>query len=107
MFICVVCISNIIIVSIAITSNNNVTNNGWSGIYLGSHNERVDILNNNISYNKKEGLRLLSFDDGLIDGNIINYNELGIWLWSGSDNNTIINNDINYHIYTSNYLSIF
>ena len=77
-------------------SNNIITYNGHHGIYLADHNERVDILNNNISNNYGIGLFLISFDYGTIQENIINYNERGIDLRS-SDSNTFIENSINYN----------
>ena len=75
-------------------SNNDIVYNNKCAIRLLGDNQRVDILNNNISYNSYEGILLTSADFCEIRGNTIDYNDIAIFLDS-SHNNIISGNSIN------------
>ncbi len=52
-------------------TNNTITNNIQSGVYIGKNNKNIDILENNISSNKLMGISLQSADSVNIIGNTI------------------------------------
>ena len=52
-------------------TNNTITNNIQSGVYIGKNNKNIDILKNNISSNKLIGISLQSADSVNIIGNTI------------------------------------
>jgi parallel beta-helix repeat protein len=74
--------------------NNNVSNNGWEGIYL-SDSCNNKITGNNAS-NNKEGIDLYSSSNNntITGNNVCNNNYGGISLWDSSDNTIYFNNFI-------------
>jgi parallel beta-helix repeat protein len=75
-------------------SGNNVTANGWCGIYFDWYCESNSIIGNNI-VNNPRGIDLGSFpkNNRIVGNNVTLSNWVGIYLWR-SDNTSILNNNI-------------
>jgi parallel beta-helix repeat protein len=89
-----------------IISNNSIISNTCSGIYSDSYPSclrKLDIINNNISYNHR-GIYSIYNSNSNITKNIIKYNDYGIYLYTASPDiikNNISNNSCGIYAYNS------
>ena len=68
---------NIINSSKTIITNNNISNNSVTGIFIRENNSNTTINTNNITYNKNTGISIISANNIYIINNLIAYNRNG------------------------------
>jgi len=85
-------------------NNNIISSNNGAGIYPNG-NAGIEIIENEIIKNTKEGIHLHASEDAIIQGNNIIENKIGIyldWCYSTVSGNLISDNEIGINISSSN-----